>query len=124
MSILISSKDKTTSRRQFGHVLLAGAVGVGLTACGGGSDPTGVTDETSNSKDIDLRKAYDRITRGMDRSALIEAVGMAPNSTDESSSAVWSNSTGRLSVTYNGEGIGTGVGFKPSNGPSISKYFN
>jgi hypothetical protein len=128
MSFSISSKDKTASRRQFGHVMLAGAVGVALTACGGGSDPTGVTDDESAKNEPDLRKAYDRIAEGMLRQDVIDAVGTAPNDGDSESGSGWVYSNGMLEVRYYGTSNPGGltvryVLYDPPTGSNLSKSF-
>jgi hypothetical protein len=128
MSFSISSKDKTASRRQFGHVLLAGAVGVALTACGGGSDPTGVTDDDSTKNEPDLKKAYDRIVKGMVRADVIEVVGVRPNDVDGENASLWVYSKASLEVRYFGASNEDGftvanVIYKPSNGVLLSKSF-
>jgi hypothetical protein len=128
MSFSISSKDKTASRRQFGHVLLAGTVGVALTACGGGSDPTGVTDDDPAKNEPDLRKAYDRILKGMFREDVIDAVGVNPNDGDSESGSGWAYSKESLEVQYYSTSNDAGqtaqyVRYENSSGGFLAKNF-
>jgi hypothetical protein len=129
MSFLNSFEDKAASRRQFGHVLLAGAVGVALTACGGGSDPTGVTDDDSTKNEPDLRKAYDGIVQGTLRADVIDAVGVNPNDGDSESGSGWAYSTETLVVDYYGTSNEGGltvsfVRYRSRSGANLAKSFD
>ncbi len=117
-----------TSRRKFGHMALASAVGAALVACGGGSDPTGVTDDASTNEP-NLRKAYDRIVQGKKRDEVISIVGVSPNDYDSQSGSGWYYDSASLQVSYFGEINSKGrtvsyVVYDPANGVAISKEFD
>lgn len=74
------SKRKTSfemqqTRRSVLRMGAGGVLAVGLVACGGGGGD-------SDSGDVDLRAAYDRIVAGMSEKDVIRAVGREPNGVD------------------------------------------
>ena len=87
------SKRKTgfemqQTRRMVLRMGAGGVLTVGLVACGGGGGG-------SESDDIDLRAAYDRIVAGMSEKDVIRAVGREPNGVDIRRYD-WSDGNGQL----------------------------
>ncbi len=121
----VAKGQASASRRLFGHIALAGAVGAALVACGGGSDPTGVTDESSDDGP-DLKKAYDRINGSMYYDDVVKVVGVVPNDIDTAQLVAWYYSSGILRVSFDNSDGDPRVSLKeydPPNGPQISvKY--
>ncbi|GAA6140855.1 hypothetical protein [Hydrogenophaga sp. 5NK40-0174] len=123
----VTTTTIASRRRFFGHVVLAGAASAVLAACGGGSDPLDVTDSNDGTNGYRLKYTYDNLPAGVGvRSADVEKmVGGPPNDVDKDSSQVWTNSEGRLWVSYGTEGENNreakGIEFNPTNGPTVSR---
>lgn len=94
-----ASQSQSMSRRGFGGLFLAGLTSAVLVACGGGSDPTGVTESSSSSQSDELLKAYNKINSAMTGDELITIVGRNPNVNNAVNQKEWSNSTESLSVS-------------------------
>jgi hypothetical protein len=93
LSLDLQQDTTPVPRRRFTQLVVAGAVGMALTACGGGSDSDGGGSEP-------LRAVFDKLTPGLNKAKVLAMVDFAPINNTEAT-VTWTQGSEQLSVSFN-----------------------